>query len=96
MTNRFEDIWRSAADDGASYPLVPVACRNEAEVDEIMDAWSRERSHSIEYEMLLGQSRKLLARLLRSGSASDSDRRRARRLMRSIDLTIQPGEGEDD
>ncbi len=94
MMSRFEDLWRSAADDGASHPLVPVACRNEEELDEILDAWSRERGHSIEYEMLLGQSRKLIARLLRSGVTSTSDRRRARRLMRSIDQTMQPPEGD--
>ena len=96
MANRFDDIWRTAADDGGSYPLVPVACRDhEEEIGEIMDAWSRERSHSIEADIVLGRSRKVIARLIRSGVGTDADRRALRSLMRSIDQTIHPAEGEE-
>ena len=95
MNNRFDDLWRSAADDGGSYPLVPVACRNEEELDEIMDAWSRERSHSIEADIVLSRSRKVIARILRSSGVSEADRRILRRLMRSIDQTIHPDDEQE-
>ena len=63
MTNRFEDLWNSA-DDGASSPVSPLELHNEAEFDGLLDAWFLERRNSIEFEILLDESRKLIRRLL--------------------------------
>jgi hypothetical protein len=96
MKNRLEDLWKSAADDGASTPLGPLGCRTEAEFDQLLDAWFLERRNSIEFEMLLSQSRNLIARLLAEGSDSPGGRKKARRLLREIDRCFRAaktGEG---
>jgi len=84
MMNRFEELWKSA-DDGASTPFGATTYRTEAEFDQLLDAWFLERRNSIEFEMLLGQSRRVIARLLSEGAASPEGARKARRLLREID-----------
>jgi len=85
IKNRFEDLWQSAADDGASTPLGPSTVPTEAEVDELLGAWYLERHKSIEFEMLLRQSRKVIAWLLANGADEPENRRKARRFLREID-----------
>src|SRR3954451_6080400 len=88
MKNRLEDLWQSA-DDGASAPLSPLMSRRESEFEELLDAWFLERRNSIECEILLDQSRKLIARLLSDGDVTDSGRKKAHRLIRAIDRTLK-------
>jgi len=95
MTNRLEDLWK-AANDGASTPSGPLPTHTEADFDELLDAWFLERRNSIEFEILLDESRKLIERLLSEGDVSDSGRRRARRLIKAIARTIRTAEPEDD
>jgi len=90
MKNRLEDLWKSAADDGASTPLGPVTVPTDAEIDELLDAWFLERHKSIEYEMLLKQSRRVIAWLLANGVAEPENRRKARRFLREIDRCFDP------
>jgi hypothetical protein len=85
IKNRLEDLWESAADDGASTPLAPLAMPTDAEIDELLDAWFLERHKSIEFEMLLKQSRKVIAWLLAEGVDEPENRRKARRFLREID-----------
>jgi hypothetical protein len=94
MKNRLEDLWNSA-DDGASTPISPLDLRTEAEFDELLDAWFLERRNSIEFEILLEESRKLIERLLSESDVSASARRRARRLIRAIKMTLRAAEAED-
>jgi len=95
MTNRLEDLWKSA-NDGASTPVGPTTAHTEVDFDELLDAWFLERRNSIEFEILLDESRKLIERLLTEGDVSDSGRRQARRLIKAIDRTIRTAEPEDD
>jgi len=85
IKNRLEDLWESAAQDGASTPLGPLGGPTEAEIEEILDAWFLERHKSIEFEMLLKQSRKVIAWLLSEGVDEPVNRKKARRFLREID-----------
>jgi hypothetical protein len=85
IKTRLEDLWKSAAHDGASTPLGPLTVPTEAEIDEILGAWFLERHKSIEFEMLLRQSRKVIAWLLANGVDEPENRRKARRFLREID-----------
>jgi len=91
MKNRFEDLWNSA-DDGASAPPSPLATRGEAEFEELLDAWFLERRNSIECEILLDQSRKLIARLISDGDVTESGRKKAHRLILAINRTLRTAE----
>jgi len=90
-TNRLEDLWHNAADDGATTPLRPPTLTTEADIEELLDAWYLERQKCIEIEMLLKQSRKMIARLLADGVGEPEVRRKARRLLREIDQGLDPG-----
>jgi hypothetical protein len=95
MTNRFEDLWNSA-DDGASSPIGPLGFHGEAEFDGLLDAWYVERQHSIEFEILLDQSKKMIRRLLAEGDLSPESQRSARRLIRAITETLRTAESDRD
>lgn len=94
MTNRLEDLWKSA-NDGASTPAGHPSSHPEGEFDDLLDAWFLERRNSIEFEILLDESRKLIQCLLSEGDVSDSARKRARRLMKAIDRTLRTAETGD-
>ena len=87
-TNRLEDLWQGAATDGASTPAGPRSFGTETEFQELMKAWLIERQHSVEYEFLLKQSRRVIARLLEQATGSVADRTRAIKLIESITRTI--------
>jgi hypothetical protein len=91
MTNRFEDLWNSA-DDGASSPVRPLELHNEAEFDGLLDAWFLERRNSIEFEILLDESRKLIRRLLAEADVTSGTRRSARRLIQAINESLRTAE----
>ncbi len=93
IKNRLEDLWNSA-DDGASCPIGALANRSEAEFEELLDAWYLERQNSIEFEILLQESRRLIERLLAETDVSESRRKRARRLLRTIKETIRTSQAE--
>ena len=95
MANRLEELWQSAS-DGASTPVGQVTSHIEADFDELLHAWFLERRNSIEFEILLDESRKMIARLIAEGEVSDSSRRRAGRLMKAIDRTLRASETEPD
>jgi len=94
MTNRLEDLWASA-DDGASSPVGPLSNRSEAEFDELLDAWYIERQNSIEFEMLLDQSCKLIKKLLLEGEVSIAGQKRARQLIKAIQHSRKTAHADD-
>src|SRR4051794_23536959 len=58
MRSRIENLWKSAAGDGA---LTPVGvARPESDFDDLMDAWSRERQTSIECRLAMEEAGRLL------------------------------------
>jgi hypothetical protein len=94
MMNRLEDLWKSA-DDGASVPIGPIETKTEAEFDDLLDAWYVERRNSIECEILLEESRKLIQRLMTEAGVSPSRKKRARQLIRAIDEALHPASSEE-
>jgi len=95
INNRLEDLWKSAAADGASAPLGPLTLPTDAEIDELLDAWYLERHKSIEFEILLKQSRKIIAWLLANGVDDPENRRKARRFLREIDHCFDSANREE-
>lgn len=95
MTSRFEDLWDSAADDGASCPvgLDTTAGAGGAEIDHLMNAWLSERTERIEGSLVLDQARRLLAGMLAGGELTPRRRRQARRLIRAIRCARGGGPG---
>jgi len=82
MISRFEDLWESAAGDGA---LTPVGvARPECEFDALMDAWFRERQDSIEYRLYLDEAGELLRQILDQDRVPSRLRRRAKHLLQAI------------
>jgi len=95
IANRLEDLWKDAADDGASTPRGPLAAPTEDEIDELLDAWFQERHKSIEFEMLLRRSRKVIAWLLIHGVDRPETRGRALRFLREIDRYFDSANAEE-
>ena len=97
MTNRFEDLWSSAADDGASSPVGVYTSQPDlgAEVDHLLDAWLRERTVRIEYSLVLEQVQRVIAGLLTESEINPRRRREASRLIRAIRVVQKEAPGED-
>ena len=87
MTSRFDELWSAAAGDGASSLAGVVLGRSggEAEADDLLDAWYRERADRIECSLVLDKALRLLAGLLADGEVSPRRRRQATRLIRVIE-----------
>lgn len=89
MTNRFEDLWAAAANDGAACPCgVESPRRGDGgeELDHLMNAWHVERAGHIECALILEQAGQMIALLLADADTdvSPERRRRATRLIRTI------------
>jgi|ERR1700757_3544365 hypothetical protein len=90
MISRFEDLWESAAGDGALSP-VGVA-RPECEFDALMDAWFRERQDCIECRLYLDEAGRLLRMILGEEAVPPRLRRRAKHLLLAI-RSVRESEG---
>jgi hypothetical protein len=84
MNRRFEDLWDRAADDGASCPVGVSTGASGAELDQLLDAWYRERTQRIEGSLVLDQAQQLLARLVAEEGLNPRRRRQAGRVLRAI------------
>ena len=86
MNRRFEDLYASAADDGASCPIgVSDHHANSCDdLDLLLEAWSRERARRIEGSLLLEEARRIIARLIAEGGSTLLARQRARRVLNAI------------
>jgi len=93
MFRRFDDLWESAAGDGASTP-VGVA-RPECNLDELMDAWFRERQENVECRLYLDEAGRLLRRILGEGGLPSRLRRQARHLLLAIRAVAETERGGD-
>jgi hypothetical protein len=82
MMGRFENLWETAAGDGA---LTPVGvARPECEFDALMDAWFRERQDCIECRLHLDEARRLLRSIVVEDQVPPRLRRRAKHLLSAI------------
>jgi hypothetical protein len=88
MTHPFDDLFLLNGQDGASTPVGLLRPQDEAEIDEIMDAWFQERHDNIESGIFLDQARRLLVRILAEGELTPRTRRRAKRLIRAIGARV--------
>jgi hypothetical protein len=85
MDSPFEELWKTAADDGAACLAGVYLPRvDEGEVERLLDAWYRERTDRIECALMLDQARRLLTDLLADEEISPRHRRQAGRLIRAI------------
>jgi len=99
MTSRFEDLWTSAAGDGASAPVGLDSTRtvdDGAEVDQLMNAWLSERTERIECSLVLGRAQRMIAGMLAGGELTPRRRRQANRLIRAIRDTLKAGPDDPD
>jgi hypothetical protein len=94
MPNRLEELWKSA-DDGAYSPIGPSCHHADADFDDLLDAWYLERQNRLEFEILLAQSKVLIARLIEESYASPVRRKQARRLLRAITHSLKPVDAEE-
>jgi hypothetical protein len=83
MNRRVDDLWATAASDGASTPVGIVAVTH-TEIEELVDAWSRERTGRIESSLVLEEAGRLLARLLAEVPLEPIRRRQTKRVLRAI------------
>ncbi len=88
---RLDDLW-NAADDGAHASIGPIDFPSGAERASLLDAWFRERQHSIEFEILLDESRRMLRRLVTEGHVTPRTKQMALQLIRTINQTFQAAE----
>jgi len=82
MMNRFENLWDSAAGDGALTPI--GVARPECEFDDLMKAWTRERQDCIEYRLYLDEAGRLLREILAEDQVPQRLRRRVRNLLMAV------------
>jgi len=82
MMSRFENLWESAAGDGAWSPV--GFARPECEFDDLMRAWLRERQDCIEHRLYLDDAGRLLREILSEVDVSHPLRRRVRQLLQAI------------
>jgi hypothetical protein len=97
MLSRFDNLWESAAGDGA---LTPVGvARPECEFDALMDAWFRERQDSIECRLYLDEAGRLLREIIGEERVPVRLRRRAKHMLLAIRASREseqgPSPGED-
>jgi len=94
MSNPFDDLLTSTAEDGASALVGILANRQDqsAEVEELMGAWSQERRDCIELGMFIERARKLLCRMVAEGDLAAETEREARRLIRAMRAVQRAGQ----
>ena len=91
MRSLLDVPWDSLPHDGASAPVHLLAPCDEAEDEELMYAWLRERQDNIELRFLLDRTRELLGRILADGEDPCALMRRARHLLRQIEAARKGG-----
>jgi hypothetical protein len=94
MTGRLENLWKTAAGDGA---LTPIGTnRPEFEFDALLDAWFRERQVSVECRLYLDEAGQLLRELVGQDTMSSQLRRRVKTLLLAIRALKDAERGTDD
>src|SRR4051794_13934439 len=89
MLDHFNDLLKACAGDGASAAGAVAPAGSEDDVDQIMDAWYRERQERVEAGLFLEQARELLGQIVAEGRITPLSRRKARRLLLAIQASAQ-------
>jgi hypothetical protein len=85
MFGHFSDLLMATPTDGASAVTASPPSRTSEDVDELMEAWYRERQERVEVGLFLDEARNLLRRILAEGEVSPLSRRKARRLLLALE-----------
>jgi hypothetical protein len=96
MSSRFEFPWDSIPTDGAFSPGGASSPRDDADDEELMSAWFKERQATIELSLCLDRARDLLSRILADGMVTPASRKRVKHLFRAIAAANIGGSGEVD
>jgi hypothetical protein len=78
-----KDFWANVSSDGAFSSVGPFNITR-ADLDEVFNAWSHERSGRIETTLVLEQAGHLLATLLMEEKLGTIRKRQARRVLKAI------------
>ena len=83
MTGRLEDLWETAASDGASTPFVSPATNSDAELEELMTAWYHERTERTEVTLLLDRAEGLIEKIIATGEITPRTKKQALSFLRA-------------
>jgi len=87
MFGHFSDLLMATPTDGASAVAGSPPLRTSEDLDELMEAWYRERQERVEVGLFLDEARDLLRRILAEGEVSSLTRRKARRLLLALEAS---------
>jgi hypothetical protein len=97
MPNHFDDLLISTAHDGASTYLGAFTVNSierADDVDQLMDAWYRERQARIEAGLMLDEARQLLRGVIAEGVGTSAYQRKVKRLLRAINASKRTQQDE--
>jgi hypothetical protein len=98
MKNRFEELCGSAANDGAfslaGLATPPAGGEADAAVDELLDAWFKERTDRIECSLALDQAFRWISGVLGAEELTPRQRREGRQVLRSIRVLQKRNRGQ--
>ncbi|SIO62025.1 hypothetical protein SAMN05444166_6925 [Singulisphaera sp. GP187] len=89
MIGHFNELLRATADDGASATTCLSANHSAEEIDQLLEAWFRERQERIETGLLLDEAQHLLKRIIREGQVTPVSRRKTTNLLLAIKAANQ-------
>jgi hypothetical protein len=84
MINPYDDLFCLTGADGAFAPVGVVKDDDSVDLDQIMDAWFRERRESIECSLFLERAQKILIQILSDGELTPRSRRSIKSLLLAI------------
>lgn len=85
MIGHYNELLRAAADDGGSATLGLSRNHSAEELDELMEAWYRERQECIETGFFLDAARDLLKRIITEQRITPASRRKVANLLIAIE-----------
>lgn len=89
MLGHYNELVLTTAHDGASASIGIGTTQDSHQIDDLMDAWFRERQECIEMGLFLEEARHLLKRILTDDELTSSCRRQAVRLLLAIKASKQ-------
>jgi len=93
MQKHFNDLLLKTANEGASERIGVSPINQQDELDQLMDAWYRERQERVEAEMFLERAHHLLRRIISEGRMTSANGRKARHLLLAIKAISQDDSG---
>ena len=89
MIGHFNELLRVTADEGASATIGLSPSHSADEIDDLLEAWFRERQERIETGLFLDEVQRLLKRIIREGRITPAIQRKATNLLLAIEAINQ-------